>query len=174
MSGLLDGEKVSLTLVSKEGLTILHYWFNDPKHTGEYKPLLQITHRELEKRYLSLGDESWWFIKDRRGFPVGFLSNQLRDGCQTLSYLIEEEERGNGYATEAVHIIVDYLFLNRDIVRIQAETDPRNKANIRVLQKNGFACECVKRKSFFSRGIWTDSALYSILREEWKGPHYKW
>ena len=173
MSGLLDGETVSLTLVTKAGLGILLRWFNDPEYTGEYEPLFQITPRELEKRYMSLEDESWWFIIDKRGFPVGFLSNQLRDSCQILGYLVEPDERGNGYATEAIRIIVDYLFLNRDIVRIQAETDPCNMAGIRVLEKNVFTCECVKRKSFFCRGIWRDSALYGLLREAWKGPHFK-
>ncbi len=174
MSGLLDGEKVSLTLVTKEDLLFLHYWLNNPEYTGEYEPLFQVTPRELEKRYMNLEDESWWFIEDGRRLRVGFLSNRIRDGCQTLSYLVEPEERGNGYATEAVRIVVDYLFLNGDLVRIQAETDPRNKASVRVLEKNGFTLECVKRKSSFCKGIWRDSALYSLLREEWTGPHYKW
>ncbi len=33
MSGLLDGENVSLTLVTKAGLGILLRWFNDPECT---------------------------------------------------------------------------------------------------------------------------------------------
>ena len=77
MSGLLDGGKISLTLVTKDGIKILHRWLNDPEYTGEYEPLFQITPRELEKRFLSLENESWWFIIDRRRFPVGF--------CQTDS-----------------------------------------------------------------------------------------
>ena len=42
------------------------------------------------------------------------------------------------YCTEAVNIMMDYLFLSKDIVRVQARTDERNVASQKVLQKTGF------------------------------------
>lgn len=80
------------------------------------------------------------------------------------------DERGKGYGSEAVQIMVDYLFLNRDLVRIQAETHPDNAASTKVLEKTGFSKEGLIRKAFFSRGTWRDTALYSILKNEWKEP----
>ncbi len=79
-------------------------------------------------------------------------------------------ERNRGYCTEAVKIIVDYLFLTRDIVRIQAETNPKNIASWKVLEKAGFKREGVRRQSVFIRGKWQDGVLYSILREDWREP----
>jgi len=79
-------------------------------------------------------------------------------------------ERGKGYCTEAAKIMVDFLFLSKDTIRIQAQTDPRNAASQKVLEKVGFKKEGTVRKSFFMRGEWRDAYLYSILREEWKGP----
>ncbi len=79
-------------------------------------------------------------------------------------------ERGKGYGTEAVRIMVDYLFLSKNIMRIQAETHPENVASHRVLEKARFRREGTIRKSFFSRGVWRDTVLFSILREEWKEP----
>jgi ribosomal-protein-alanine N-acetyltransferase len=55
-------------------------------------------------------------------------------------------------------------------VRIQAETHPDNVGSQRVLQKAGFTKEGLIRKSFFSRGVYRDTAMWSILREEWKAP----
>jgi ribosomal-protein-alanine N-acetyltransferase len=69
-----------------------------------------------------------------------------------------------------VRIMVDYLFLSREIVRIQAEMHPDNVASQRVLEKSGFTMEGLIRKSFFSRGRYRDTAMWSILREEWKEP----
>jgi RimJ/RimL family protein N-acetyltransferase len=69
-----------------------------------------------------------------------------------------------------VQIIVDYLFLHMDIVRVQAETHPDNIASRRVLEKAGFRAEGIIRKSFFSRGVYRDTSMHSILREEWKSP----
>jgi RimJ/RimL family protein N-acetyltransferase len=67
-------------------------------------------------------------------------------------------------------MMVDYLFLSRDVVRVQAHTHVGNKASQRVLKKSGFKREGIVRKDTFTRGEWRDSCLYSILREEWKEP----
>jgi RimJ/RimL family protein N-acetyltransferase len=66
--------------------------------------------------------------------------------------------------------MVDFLFLSKNTVRVQAKTNPRNVASQRVLEKAGFTREGVIRKDVFIRGQWQDGVLYSILREEWKEP----
>lgn len=66
--------------------------------------------------------------------------------------------------------MVDYLFLHKSIVRVQAETHPDNLASQRVLEKAGFQKEGSIRQSFFSRGVYRDTAMWSILRQEWKAP----
>jgi len=87
-----------------------------------------------------------------------------------IGYSLLPGERGKGYGTEAIEIMVDYLFLSRDIQRIQVQTDPRNIASQRLLAKAGFSKEGTLRKNFFMRGEWRDVYIYSILREEWKEP----
>jgi RimJ/RimL family protein N-acetyltransferase len=66
--------------------------------------------------------------------------------------------------------MVDYLFLSKDIVRIEATTNVGNKASQRVLEKAGFRIEGTIRKLTLVRGVWTDHYLHSVLREEWKEP----
>jgi len=66
--------------------------------------------------------------------------------------------------------MVDYLFLSKDMIRIQAHTELRNIASQKVLQEAGLKKEGAIRKLFFIRGEWRDALLYSILREEWKEP----
>ena len=94
--------------------------------------------------------------------------------AQEIKFYIDLEERGIRYATEAVTLIVDHLFRNHDIVRIQAETHLENTPAQKVLEKNGFTREATIRKNTFSGGTWRDSTLYSLLREKWTGPHYDW
>jgi ribosomal-protein-alanine N-acetyltransferase len=79
-------------------------------------------------------------------------------------------ERGKGYCTEAVQLAVDYLFMSKDIVRIQATTHIENVASQKVLEKSGFQREGRIRKGMFAWGNWADLILYGILREEWKEP----
>jgi RimJ/RimL family protein N-acetyltransferase len=94
--------------------------------------------------------------------PAG---NQLEIG-----YFMVPTERGKGYCTEASNIMVDYLFLSKNIERIQAQTDVRNVGSQKVLEKAGFKMEGTIRKAFFLRGQLRDSILYSILKEEWREP----
>ncbi len=66
--------------------------------------------------------------------------------------------------------MVDYLFLSKDIVRIQTTTNVRNKEAQKTLKKVGFQIEGTMRKTALVRGVWNDVYLLSILREEWKEP----
>jgi len=63
-----------------------------------------------------------------------------------IGYILVPSERGKGYGSEAVKIIVDYLFLSRELVRVQAITDVDNFASQRVLEKAGFKKKRMLRK----------------------------
>ncbi len=84
--------------------------------------------------------------------------------------MLKPEARGKGYCSEAVSIMVDYLFLSKNIPRIQAVISEGNVASKRVLEKNGFTKEGVIRKLLFTAGKWWDGTLYSVLRDEWGSP----
>ena len=55
-----------------------------------------------------------------------------------LGYRLMEKYWGQGIATEAVALMVDYLFSETDIEIITASTMIENKASAHVLEKNGF------------------------------------
>ncbi len=164
---MIEGEKVSLRLLEKEDIGYLHSWLTDPDFTGTHEPTTQQTTRELEKTYQNLKDEQWWFITNHFRTRIGFLTNQLKEGFQVIKLYIISEERGKGYGSEAVKLVVDHLFLNQDIQRVQAVASIENTAIRRVLEKNGFTSEGVIRKNRFHMGAWGDSSLFSIVREEW-------
>jgi RimJ/RimL family protein N-acetyltransferase len=87
-----------------------------------------------------------------------------------LACWLVPSERKKGYATEATQLMVDYLFLSKEIARIQAIVDVRNKTSQRVLEKAGFQREGTVRDGYFNRGEWRSEYLYGILRKEWKEP----
>ncbi len=169
---MLQGKNVNLRIVEKEDLPLLLEWFNNPEIAGRYEPLdPQQSKKEFEERYDKLGpDEKAFFIEKKDGSKIGSIGHFLKDHSIEIGYSVLPNERGRGYCTEAVQIMVDYLFLSRDIVRVQAHTHTENKASRRVLEKSGFKKEGIVRKDTFTRGEWRDSCIYSILREEWKEP----
>jgi len=168
---LLEGEKVNLRIMEREDLPIVKEWVNDHKFMGEYEPIFQETKESLEKQYDQLTEGQWFFIEKKDGIKIGYMCHYLAGAKLTeIGYALVPSERGKGYGTEAVKIIVDYLFLSKNTPRIQVQTDEENMASHRILEKSGFKKEGIIRKSFFFRGEWRDQALFSILREEWKEP----
>jgi RimJ/RimL family protein N-acetyltransferase len=119
-----------------------------------------------------LTEKRGFIVQKKDGTGIGVINNWINQPNRTIeiSYAIIPTERQKGYGTEAVQLIVDYLFLSKDLLRIQAITNVRNKPSQRVLEKAGFRKEGTIRKSYFIRGEWRDHYLYSILREEWKEP----
>ncbi len=176
---MLEGKNVKLKLRDREDLAFLFDFWNDLKCYGEFEAIHpQMSKTEIEKRIeTSTSSENsvvWtWFViekKDRTkiGFVVYFI-NQPRQWLE-IGYALLPSEMGKGYGTEAVQIMIDYLFLSKDIGRVQATTDERNRASQRVLEKVGFKKEGIIRHSGFTRGVYVNDFLYSILREEWKEP----
>ena len=168
---MLEGRNVNLKIVEKEDLPLLADWSNNPEYLGEFIFLPQQPRTEWEKRYDNLtADTKWFFIEKKDGTKIGTMFHFLRGELLEIGYVLAPSERRKGYGTEDVKIMVDYLFLSKKTVRVQAITDVDNLASQKVLEKAGFKKEGTIRKSTFVRGEWRDDCLYSILREEWKEP----
>jgi len=119
-------------------------------------------------------DHADFIIEKKDGTRIGvvlqFLSKVGFMDLVEIGCMLTQEERGNGYSTEAVEIIVDYLFLLKDIHRIQALISQGNVAAQQVLEKNGFKKEGVIRNVGFLRGKIRDGVLFSIIRDDWDTP----
>lgn len=77
-----------------------------------------------------------------------------------LGYWIAEPFWGAGIATIAVGLMTDYVFDTFAINRIVAEVFDYNKASMRVLEKNGFYLECVRRKGILKNDLLTDDFVW--------------
>ena len=168
---MLEGKTVNLRIVEREDLPLLIDWNSNSEYYGECAPLSQRSKTEWEKRYDNLtADTKWFFIEKKDGTKIGEIGHFMFGKLLEIYYYLVQSERGKGYGTEAIMIMVDYLFLSRELMRVQAMPDVSNIASQRVLEKAGFTKEGIIRKSGFNRGKWCDDCLYSILREEWKEP----
>jgi aminoglycoside 6'-N-acetyltransferase len=78
----------------------------------------------------------------------------------------EVSARGEGYAQEAVRLLVEYLFAGYPVERVAAFTDNTNMPAQRVIEKVGFQREGLLRRATFRDGHWRDVAVYGILRHK--------
>jgi len=167
---VLEGKNVNLRVVENQDLPILLEWDNDIDFRGEFENPRQETMADLERLFDNVRDSQWFFIERKDKTKVGFISYFPSAGEIEIGYNIVPKERNKGYATEAIQIMVDYLFLSKNIVRIQAKADTENLQSRKALEKTGFKQEGVLRRTFFCRGKLRDDCVYSIIREEWKEP----
>jgi ribosomal-protein-alanine N-acetyltransferase len=176
---LLEGKTVNLRVMERDDIDFLVECRNDIDFWGEYVPIgEQISKAEWMKYFdnpsnLAIVIEMKTFIVQKKdGIKIGLICHRLNQPYKwmEISYFFAPSERGKGYGTEAVQLMVDYLFLSKELARIHAIADVRNKASQRVLEKAGFQREGTMRKCVFNRGELIDYYLYGILREEWKEP----
>jgi RimJ/RimL family protein N-acetyltransferase len=77
------------------------------------------------------------------------------------------QRQGSGLAAEALGAVVARLFEDHGIHRIYAETDDRNVAVHRLLERLGFRCEARLVEADWFKGEWTTVRVYALLRREW-------
>ncbi|WP_030804137.1 GNAT family N-acetyltransferase [Streptomyces sp. NRRL F-2799] len=86
----------------------------------------------------------------------------------SLGYILAEAMWGHGYATEAATALLRWAFDTLDLNRVQAETDTRNVASARVLEKIGFMREGTLREDCVVNGEVSDSWVFGLIRREWR------
>ena len=100
--------------------------------------------------------------------PVGKVTvKNLHHTRPELSYWILPEYQGEGYATEATEIAVDYTFEAHEIRGLQAQAFAPNEGSVGVLENLGFTHEGTLRDARFRDGEYVDVVWYGLLREEW-------
>jgi ribosomal-protein-alanine N-acetyltransferase len=145
---LLEGRNVNLRLMEKDDVDFIVQLRNDID-SNSYVSVKQISKTEAMKELdnptpLALITERTCFIIEKKdGTKIGYMRHWIVQPSRhvEIGYFMLPSERGKGYCSEAVQIMVDYLFLSKDIVQIQAGTDIRNKASQKVLENAGFVKE---------------------------------
>lgn len=85
-----------------------------------------------------------------------------------LGYALGTAYQGQGYMNEALNALLTYAFGEMNLHRVEADIDPRNTASARTLERLGFQREGFLRERWIVSGEISDSALYGLLRHEWK------
>lgn len=92
----------------------------------------------------------WTVISKEKNTIVAdicFKGEPNENGEIEIGYGTYEDYRGNGYMTEAIEGLINWAFNQEDIKSILAETDPKNIASIRILEKNKFNKEKVAQEN---------------------------
>lgn len=145
--------------------TVLRYWDSPPWTSPE-----QVDRFLAASREMADAGDGVRVAMVTEGTFVGWCSlrrwnPEFRSAA--LGYCLAEAGWGQGYATEAARAVLDWAFETLDLNRVQAETDTRNLASARVLEKLGFVREGTLREDCIVAGEISDSWVFGLLRREW-------
>jgi RimJ/RimL family protein N-acetyltransferase len=125
----------------------------------------------------SAPDEALVLAVEHQGRVVGDLMLRLKTRRDEVSppaiaeigWVFGAAHHGKGLATEAATALVDLAFECYPLHRLFAHLDPRNGPSVRLCERLGMTREAHLRRDYLSKGEWTDTYVYGLLREEWTG-----
>lgn len=123
---------------------------------------LKLAHNQLDKdKMLNLavvymnkviGDISIWYTEMKETVEIGYSFNHL--------------VAKRGFATEAMQGLIQALFSELSIHRIQTNIDSRNKESILLCERLGMRKEAYHVQNFWNKGEWTDSLVFGMLQSD--------
>lgn len=143
--------------------------FNGPVYQSveEAEASIQEAQREYEQR-----EDIGWAVTlkevDRAIGHFGFHSWDHYHRRAEVGYDLARTFWGQGIATEALGAILRFGFDRMNLNHIYAGTIADNHESVRLLERLGFQRDGTRRKfSWEDDGTFHDSALYSLLRDEY-------
>ncbi|AWE07207.1 GNAT family N-acetyltransferase [Lysinibacillus sp. 2017] len=169
----LESERVLLRPISLDDAEDMYEYHSDEETTrfifDQHKDLVQ-TKNMMANYYLKEPIGKYAIVLKESSKMIGIVEFRVHEHNQNgeFGFTLNRQFWGNGYMTEACKPILDLAFNVLGLERVYAEHDVRNPASGKVLIRLGMTCDGILRKNHMVKGFLTDSAHYSILKEEFK------
>ena len=176
---MLQGRLVKLRPIREVELDSVYEAHADIANRGHYFPLGILSEPAFRREFAENGfwqpDGGTLLICNDKGERVGhiefFTPVSYWDAFELSYQLYGDEFSGRGYISEAVQLLVDYLFATKKKHRIHLVIVPENAASLRIAEKCGFTLEGTIRGAFFNDGRNQDVQMYSLLRTDQRPWH---
>jgi RimJ/RimL family protein N-acetyltransferase len=173
-----QGERVRLRAVEPEDWKIFNQWDLDSDMAREcYWVPFPKSQEAARKGTLDQsleapkGDNYNFVIENLKGEFVGTINTHecdTRSGRFKYGLAIRREYQRQGYASEAILLILRYFFQELRYQKCTVGVYDFNEASIKLHEKLGFQHEGRERRVYFTRGEYHDSLILGITREEFE------
>lgn len=148
---------------------VMRYWSQPPM--TERAEAAEMIARALA--YFLTRDSFRWAIArredDRTVGTFSLFRLDRQNWRAEIGYALGRDHWGQGYMQEALCAVIGYAFRELNLLRLEADLDPRNAASARALERQGFRREGLLRERWIVGGVVSDSLLMGLLRREWEG-----
>ncbi|MDA8234625.1 MAG: GNAT family protein [Clostridia bacterium] len=175
------GSKVYVRTLKRSDLVRVVKWKNDPEIGYLVRGIPIQTNLQLENKRFDKardeGDGTRLLITTKENLPIGLivLDNIDKNNKKaSLGMLIGEKQYWNqGYGTDALVALLDYMFIKLDFNRVSLEVFDYNLRAKRAYEKIGFKEEGLQREGLLQGNVFHDIYLMGITKRdfvEWHNP----
>jgi ribosomal-protein-alanine N-acetyltransferase len=170
----IEGERIYLRGVCLSDADENYYrWMNDDKVTQYLESRFYPHSVESIASYISQVNESsdsvfLAVVAKEKNVHIGNIKigsiNWIHRYADVGIMIGEKAYWGQGLATEAIKLVVDYAFNKLNLRRLEAGCYANNLASIRAFQKAGFTEEGRLKQRYFWNGEYVDRVCLGIIR----------
>lgn len=80
--------------------------------------------------------------------------------------LSDKKHLNKGLGSEAINLVIDYVFKVKKLNRLQLEVYSHNKRALRAYEKCGFKKEGILRQALYYKGNYYDEIIMAIIRDD--------
>lgn len=165
---MLEGDEVERVFVLiQQNRTHLDSWLRWSGRIQTLQDTQNLIERFLAKTSAGDGFHAGIWYKGQLvgGLVCHFINRESRKS--EIGYWLAAEATGKGLATRASAAVIDYLFAQEKLHRVEIQAAVDNVRSRAIAERLGFTLEGIKRDSEWLTNRFADHALYSLLAHEW-------
>ena len=119
-------------------------------------------------------DEYRWVIENLEGEFVGTINTHTCDsrwGTFQYGLAIGRDHWRKGYASEAIRLVLAYFFWELRYQKVNVTVYGFNESSLKLHQKFGFQEEGRLRRMIYTEGVYYDSFILGMTREEFEAAY---
>ncbi|WP_168124032.1 GNAT family protein [Paenibacillus sp. HB172176] len=175
---ILETERLILRQIKQEDSREIYNYFSLEEVT-KYYDLVSFTNINQAEELINRWNQRFernqgirWGItlksENRVIGTCGFHSWMKNHHRSEIGYELTPQYWRKGIMTEAILKVVEFGFNNLELNRIEAFVEPENVNSRKVLERIEFREEGILREHFYWRNRFVDTAIYSILKKDFK------
>jgi RimJ/RimL family protein N-acetyltransferase len=171
-----QGRQIRLRGVEPDDAEFFHTWNRDSDMARYVDRVWFPASREHQRRWAvrtSLqepdADEFLWAIEDSSGQLVGSINTHhcdRRTGTFEYGVAVRSEHQRKGYASEAITLVLRYLFDELRYQKVSVRIHSENLPSIRLHERLGFQLEGRLRRMAYGQGRYADELVFGLTIEE--------
>ena len=183
MPSVFYGPRVHLRAFSAKDAAVYRTWNEDTDQARALDSVPWPRSPEADQRWADAevsrppdGDNVRLVIANADDEAIGDITvhhAEPRNGTFSYGISVRADQRGHGYAAEAIKLLLRVMFDERRYRKVTVEVFAFNPASIALHRRLGFREEGRLREMTYAGGAYHDTLVFGLTRDEWRARHAK-